>query len=399
MNGFVRQAYGRSGTRLDGVLVAFSPAETVSATWLRLAMALLWVLIAMAFARYTLPGVTGKDTVIDISRLAGRAKLPEPQIRERTVRPAKKLPPPPPLPVTEAPRMQVEKPQAPPLAPRLEEPRPPLITRPLQRKPDLEAPAKVRTPPERMVLGEESSDAPSARIVRGSPPRKAAVETRAERKIRELEVPFSPAEERVSIQRQPGTHASAREYPALRPQMARQQTGRETGVGPVARIERRAPAVSGNLSATPSPRRQMARLQVGEETGAVPAARIQRSLPAVSDTQGRSATDRAMERKRGALPIAGDGSGEPGGGKPRGQVRGVPFQSLDICPNVRDEEEKVRKVLAVVGARSSCGEYRFMGAERISSFNMLIDVPKGGRRLSNRCEELDYAFKCLTKNR
>jgi hypothetical protein len=230
------------GTRLDGVLVAFSPAATVSATWLRLVMALLWVLIAMTFARYTLPGVTGKDTVIDISRLADRAKLPEPQIRERTVRPAKKLPPPPPLPVTEAPRMQVEKPLEPPpaprLAPRLEEPRPPLITRPLQPKP--EAPTTVRTPPERMVLGEESIDTP-ARIVRGAPPRKAAVETRAERKTRELEVPFSPAEERVSIQRQPVAHASAREYPAIRPQMARQQTGRETGVGPAARIERRAP--------------------------------------------------------------------------------------------------------------------------------------------------------------
>lgn len=297
--------------------------------------------------------------------------------------------------------MQVEKPLEPPpaprLAPRLEEPRPPLITRPLQPKPGLEAPTTVRTPPERMVLGEESIDTP-ARIVR-APSRKAAVETRVERKTRELEVPFSPAEERVSIQRQPVAHAAAREYPAIRPQMARQQTGRETGVGPAARIERRAPAVSGNLPANPSPRRQMARLQVGGETGVAPVARIERSLPAVSDTHGSSATDRAMERKRGALPITGDGDGEPGRGKLRGQVRGVPFQSLDICPNVRDEEEKVRKVLAVVGARSSCGEYRFMGAERISSFNMLIDVPKGGRRLSNRCEELDYAFKCLTKNR
>lgn len=79
----------------------------------------------------------------------------------------------------------------------------------------------------------------------------------------------------------------------------------------------------------------------------------------------------------------------------RGNVRMVSYESLDVCPNPSDKEEAIRKVLKVMGARTSCGEYQFTGTSRISSFHMDIEER---HRLSNQCEELNYAFKCLTQN-
>ena len=90
------------------------------------------------------------------------------------------------------------------------------------------------------------------------------------------------------------------------------------------------------------------------------------------------------------------GTGESGSAAP--VVHGVSLASLDICPNDREEEAAVRKVLGVVKSRQSCadsmGEFRFIGTQRISSFNLMI-YPANGRRPSNRCEELENAYKCL----
>lgn len=78
--------------------------------------------------------------------------------------------------------------------------------------------------------------------------------------------------------------------------------------------------------------------------------------------------------------------------------RGVSFASLEICSSPSEQEEKITAVLGVVGARRSCrdetGEYQFKGTQRISSFNLII-FPAKGRRPTNRCEELENAYRCL----
>jgi hypothetical protein len=78
--------------------------------------------------------------------------------------------------------------------------------------------------------------------------------------------------------------------------------------------------------------------------------------------------------------------------------RGISLPSLEICASPREEEEKITAVLGAVGTRQSCrdgsGEYRFKGTQRISSFNLMI-YPAKGRRPSNRCEELENAYRCL----
>ena len=81
-----------------------------------------------------------------------------------------------------------------------------------------------------------------------------------------------------------------------------------------------------------------------------------------------------------------------------GLVRGLSLMSLEICSSPQKQEEAIKAVLSVVGSRQSCsdemGEFQFKGTQRISSFNLMI-YPSKGRRPSNRCEELDNAYKCL----
>lgn len=91
-------------------------------------------------------------------------------------------------------------------------------------------------------------------------------------------------------------------------------------------------------------------------------------------------------------------SGSGGTGTAAAAVRGVSLASLDVCPDQQDEEDGIRAVLKVVGSRQSCtsslGEFRFIATQRISSFNLMI-YPANGRRPSNRCKELENAYKCL----
>jgi hypothetical protein len=94
--------------------------------------------------------------------------------------------------------------------------------------------------------------------------------------------------------------------------------------------------------------------------------------------------------------ISGGGDGENSSSV--GLVRGVTLMSLEICSSPQEQEDAIRDVLKVVESRSSCvdekGEFQFKGTKRISSFNLMI-FPSKGRRPSNRCEELRYAYKCL----
>jgi hypothetical protein len=99
-------------------------------------------------------------------------------------------------------------------------------------------------------------------------------------------------------------------------------------------------------------------------------------------------------RERGTV----SGSAEGTGSSSLAVSRGVSFASLDICASPREQEEKITAVLGIVGERSTCndgsGRYDFKGTQRISSFGLII-YPAKGRRPTNRCEELENAYRCL----
>jgi hypothetical protein len=81
-------------------------------------------------------------------------------------------------------------------------------------------------------------------------------------------------------------------------------------------------------------------------------------------------------------------------------IKGVPLDNLNACSNALDERMLKKKILNIVGNKKECysqdvGEYLFMGTVRFASFDMKI-LPRAGRKLSNRCEELRNAFHCLT---
>ncbi len=81
-------------------------------------------------------------------------------------------------------------------------------------------------------------------------------------------------------------------------------------------------------------------------------------------------------------------------------IIGVPLDDLNACSNALDERMLKKKILNIVGNKKECysqdvGEYLFMGTVRFASFDMKI-LPRAGRKLSNRCEELRNAFHCLT---
>jgi hypothetical protein len=108
-----------------------------------------------------------------------------------------------------------------------------------------------------------------------------------------------------------------------------------------------------------------------------------------------TAAPRVAAQRERSQPT-GSSSGETPA--PGGLRRGVSLTSLQICSGTRQEEDAVKTVLALVGSRQSCsdgnGEYHFTGTQRISSFNLII-YPARGRTPSNRCEELENAYRCL----
>jgi len=113
------------------------------------------------------------------------------------------------------------------------------------------------------------------------------------------------------------------------------------------------------------------------------------------ESQAGIAPHIAPARERGPAP----GTGEAGVPGSVGMIRGISLMSLDICSSPQEEEDDIKAVLNVIGLKKSCtsekGEFQFTGTQRISSFNLII-FPAKGRKPSNRCEELKYAYKCLT---
>jgi hypothetical protein len=121
-----------------------------------------------------------------------------------------------------------------------------------------------------------------------------------------------------------------------------------------------------------------------------PALRSERSARPLEETAPRTVTSR--ERSKLAAGEAGLSATSIG------LARGVSLQSLEICSSPQLQEEGIMAILRVVGSRQSCtdgkGEFQFKGTKRISSFNLMI-FPSPGRKPSNRCEELENAYKCL----
>lgn len=81
-------------------------------------------------------------------------------------------------------------------------------------------------------------------------------------------------------------------------------------------------------------------------------------------------------------------------------IQGVPLDDLNACENALDERMLKKKILNIVGDEKGCdsqdeGEFMFIGTSRFASFDMKI-LPRAGRKLSNRCEELKNAVHCLT---
>ncbi len=80
-------------------------------------------------------------------------------------------------------------------------------------------------------------------------------------------------------------------------------------------------------------------------------------------------------------------------------IHGVPLGDLIACTNALDEGILKKKILNVIGYRKECysaatGKFVFLGADRYTSFEMII-LPVSGRKLSNRCDELKNALFCL----
>jgi len=97
---------------------------------------------------------------------------------------------------------------------------------------------------------------------------------------------------------------------------------------------------------------------------------------------------------RSALDVGSRGTSQAG----EIEITGVSLASLEACPNSLEEVEFKKQILKVIGGRKTCsnatGEYIFYKTGTIASFNMIVK-PKGGRRLRNRCDELNNAYQCI----
>lgn len=341
MSRLMRMAYGHGGTRLERLLVS-SPHQEPAPLSLRMKLLLLaiWIVVPVLVSLYAIPTTTlPMKTVIDISRLPvkpppelGKPVIPEP----KPVTPVEQQEVPPPKP---APEQAVEQPRVrQTVAPQLEEVKRPSIARSAANLPDL-AESQPLVSRERRRVDTEVETTSAPRLRRGS----------------------------VSADAQPERAAVSRSRGAV-PQ-------NETGAGERVAVLRRQPAGESPVTGG----RTQQRVVRSERSSAT----LEESAPRVVATRERAG-------------VAGGGAGQPA--PTAGVTRGVSLMSLEICSSTRQQEEAIKAILAVVGSRQSCrnekGEFQFRGTKRISSFNLMI-FPSPGRKLSNRCEELEDAYRCL----
>lgn len=351
MSNLIRMCYGRSGSTLGRVIVSAPCRESApDPRWLRVLEVLFWILVPVLVLRFAVPPTSRQMTIIDMSQL------------------------------TEKPVIETEKTV-------LHEPVPlPKIQPQEQRE---------------------------------------RARTEVERKIQDTVDVVQPKELKPEIIRP----SAARTADPLiyQPRIARERIGPETGAGPagVARIRRGTAGVAAPAGAVTITRSRGAAVVDVPVAVGYRVASPRRTPVAGGSSSGAGAGDGVVLRpsgrsgrtygyggtgtSKGSGPVVVATRGRPGatgtGGGGTSSVvglsRGVSLMSLGICSSPQEEEDHVRAVLGVIGSRQSCtndkGEFSFKGTQRISSFNLMI-FPSKGRRPSNRCEELEYAYRCLTSH-
>jgi len=343
VNSLMRMRYGRSGSRLERILVSAPVLKSVSTPrWFGLLVVLVWLVVPILVSRHTNIPLTLPKTVIDISRLT----VPPPE-RELPV-PPKPVPAPPDrrhdrIPV-KAPEVQAlpARPDKPAL-PQPQEVKPPVITRPSGMTAPVSKEFQPRISRERIQAGAETAAPPSIRIRRENPAGEPSPEkTLISRSRAATGLDAPPVKEGVALLRRAPTAAVSPSGPAV--------------IQPPAT---RGARISGSPEAA------------GESPARIIAAR--ESTPA-------------------------SGAEEAGSTSRPGVVRGISLASLEICASPQAEEDAIKAVLGIVGSRQECvnerGEFDFRGTQRISSFNLII-IPAKGRKPVNRCEELENAYRCL----
>ena len=347
MNGTLRMIFGRSGSRLERILVSGRHQESVEdPLWLKILLLLIWIGIPILVSRYAIPtSTTLQETVIDASRLKVSPPpapeippLPEPRRSlppERPPAPLAKPEPPPPRVAEKLPE------QHPVIAPPRIEPSPPTITRPSRSAAPEVQEYRPRLTRERVRAAVESGAPTATRVRREAVPSEApstSVNITHSRGGTALDIPAGN-EQRVA---------------ALRRSTAAEGPAQEGGTAPRPAIRSGRPSERPEISA---PR-------------------------AVASRERTQASGTGEEREMSAA----------------GVTRGVSLATLEICSSPSKEEEDIRAVLGIVSSRQSCadekGVFQFKGTKRISSFNLII-FPAKGRKPSNRCEELENAYKCL----
>lgn len=351
MNRLIRMTYGRSGTRLEGILVSSSHVESAAdPRWLTCLLLVVFIAVPLLVSRFAIQNVSHQPTVIDVSHLTEKPPLPvqSPVVPEKPkvepiVRP---LPPPKnPEPPPPRPAQQVQKPvEQPKVAPVPEKPKQVAISRPAPRGFDNASyqPKAVR---ERLPVSAEAGSAPGAARVRRD--------------------------------------AAAREIPSAGAAITRARGAVAVDL----------PGVTGRVGAV---RRQPGGDVLSQGGGTGPRLVARTGHPS-GTAEGSGAPRLVAVRERGKATGSGDGEGTA----TLGLARGISLSSLEICSSPQAEEDDIRAVLRVVGSRQSCsdgkGEFQFKGTQRVSSFNLMI-FPAKGRKPANRCEELENAYRCL-KNR
>jgi len=335
-------SYGHGGTKFQKVLVAVPPPETPPMPlWQRLLLLVVWLAIPVLVCLYALPTSTRLPTIIDISKLELKP-LPEPKpvIKEPPrPKPEEKQPePPPPLPEQVKQRPQEQPPEAP-VRPQITR-----QTKQVQEAQDYQ-PRIAR-----------------ARVKAGS----------------DVAVP-TPG----PIRRQ----AAQSEAPSASPKINRTRGAVAVDLpGGTERVMpyRRSAAAVGTLG--------------GLDSG--PRVVTHRSRTAGGPSGNGDVASPRVIASRGRAQTSGTDTGQ-GKGVSAMDMSRISLMSLQVCASPQMEEDAIKAVLSVVGDRDSCtdqkGKFYFLGTARISSFNLMI-TPAKGRKPTNRCEELEYAYRCL-KNR
>lgn len=362
MSRMMRRVYGHGGTRLERVIVCSHPmGNPPMPLWLKLPALALLIVIPFLVSRYAVPTSTMLTrTIIDISKLP--IEPPPPMIvkpeppRSEPVRPVERIVEPPPKANPLPPQVVQKIVERRTVIPDLSETKRPTISRSLPS--DLTG--GVYHPG--IVRGRRQIDMAGG----GN-----ATSTRIRRETVIGEAPSAGAS--ISRSRRGGANAM------------------DSSFGNEGIAVRRRSAPAGITSGSSG---------IGIGTSQGPTV-IRRGRSYGSGSAAEEGTPRVAAVSGGRTRLGGGsvGSGDGDSTSSVGAVRGISLMSLEICSSSQLQEEKTKDVLSVVGSRRSCrdekGEFQFRGTKRVSSFNLII-FPSQGRKPSNRCKELEYAYTCLT---